>query len=46
MAKFGERYDKISFPCNSSVTNRWVEWCVIFRDDRGYDVVVQHASHF
>jgi hypothetical protein len=26
--------------------NRWAEWCVIFRYDRGYDVVVQHASHF
>jgi hypothetical protein len=25
--------------------NRWAEWYAIFRDDRGYDVVVQHASH-
>jgi hypothetical protein len=26
--------------------NRWVEWYEIFGDDRGYDVVVQHASYF
>jgi hypothetical protein len=26
--------------------NRWAEWYAIFRDDRGYDVDVQHASYF
>jgi hypothetical protein len=26
--------------------NRWAVWYAIFRDERGYDVVVQHASHF
>jgi hypothetical protein len=35
-------------PKNSAqlLRNRWAEWYAIFRDDRGYDVVVQHASHF
>jgi hypothetical protein len=28
------------------IRNHWAEWFVIFRYDRGYDVVVQHASHF
>jgi hypothetical protein len=45
MAKFGQNYEK-HFVSAQLLHNRWVEWYAIFRDDRGYDVVVQHGTHF
>jgi hypothetical protein len=49
LIKFINCFDQQS--CQNSVSaqllrNRWAEWYAILRDDRGYDVVVQHASHF